>query len=85
MMTLQHTILKALGNVQGYAMPEAALLADVNAIHHSNNPVTLTTLQAKCAQMVRAKLIVRVDPTDPDAEPKYRITDNGRAELAANS
>lgn len=83
-MTLQHAILTALHNVDGYALPEDALLVDVNALRPAHK-VTLSELRAKLAALERARLVVGITPKDSEAPAKWSLTDNGRAEALATA
>lgn len=79
-MTLRLAILKALDNVSPYLLPETALWIDVNLL--LAQPVTLTELRHKMESLEAARLVIGL--RDAEARFKWRITDNGKAELMAS-
>jgi hypothetical protein len=79
-MTLKKSILIALDNVYPLLLPEKSLHVDVNCM--LEKPVTLTELRSALAELESKKLVAGICGSDDVV--KWRLTDNGKAELLAN-
>jgi hypothetical protein len=78
-MTLRKAILAALDNVHPHMEPEAALVADANALTgrvHSMNDV-----RAECGRLITQGWVAGLTSAGADPVMKYRITDEGRGAL----
>lgn len=76
-MTLRKSILVALNNVYPLLLPEQSLHIDVNCL--LEKPATLTQLRDELARLESIRYVAGLRGSD--GVLKWRLTDNGRAEL----
>lgn len=79
-MTLKKSILIALDNVYPLLLPEKSLHVDVNCL--LEKPTTISELRSALTELESKKLVVGL--CGSDGVVKWRLTDNGKAELLAN-
>lgn len=79
-MTLRKSILVALNNVYPLLLPEQALFIDVNCL--LEKPATLTQIREELSLLEASRFVAGLRATD--GVVKWRLTDNGRAELLCN-
>ncbi len=76
-MTIKKSILLALNNVYPLLLPEQSLYIDANCL--LEEPVTMSELREELTRLEASRQIVGLRSSDGSL--KWRITDNGRAEL----
>lgn len=79
-MTLKKSILIALDNVYPLLLPEKSLHVDVNCL--LEKPATYSELRNALAELESQRFIVGLRGSD--GAVKWRLTENGKAELLAN-
>lgn len=82
-MTLRKAILTALDRCDGFLVPEMTVWTDANAIRGSR-PASLTEVREMLVALEQRRCVVSVTPEDKDEPTKFRITDNGKADLRAS-
>ncbi|MCX7871983.1 MAG: hypothetical protein N2487_01710 [Verrucomicrobiae bacterium] len=79
-MTLRKSILIALDNVYPLLLPEKSLHVDVNCL--LEEPATLSELRTELAELEALRFVSGMRGLDGIL--KWRLTDNGKAELLSN-
>jgi hypothetical protein len=76
-MTIRKSILIALNNVHPFLVPQLALFTDVKALNPQ--PLTWSEFRAGLEQLEASRLVVSL--RDAEGGLKFKITDQGKAEL----